>query len=362
MKILHKSLSFVALVLAMTAFTNCTKHQTSLSIEDIKGEVTIIGNISYSEGQDFVDGAFIENYRPAADKIVYVKVSNASLSPNGNSVGYTTFDVKTDAEGNYEIKVPAVEGTTGTDIIISTEKFIGTFQKLVDWKNAAPVFEKEEVVFTAAEKTVNLKPGDIEVYNAVYSYNPINSEENFTLSLPLYGKVGFGEYFLYNNVIHPIFAAKEGVNAIVTVTYPYYENVNGTPTAIVRKFGATTNANGDFVINIPAKEEGESITAQVEIADIYTDKFIYSYDNAGTPENKILEGVYKQSAPYASTSNQTYSFPTLKNNKGEYLIDTYIRATMVFNALPNGQDTGNYDPSTFYTEDTWGTESIIVTK
>lgn len=114
--------TLIAVAVATLAFTSCSEEQTSLSINDIPGKAKIIGSFTYNDGQTTSSSTTANSDKPVMNTTVYVKISNASLSPNSGN-GYTIFETTTNANGEYEIEIPAVE--TGTDVTIQAASFIG---------------------------------------------------------------------------------------------------------------------------------------------------------------------------------------------------------------------------------------------
>lgn len=328
-------------LLAVATLVGCSKEQSELSIDSIQGRATIVGSLCYSQGQAYKDSQFSELLGPAAGVKVTIQVSNASLAPNGSAQGYTTYEATTDGEGKYSIEIPAVENTS---ITIKPASFIGTRTLVADWENNQPVMETEEVVFNLSGMQETVSPGDILVKDQMYSYTPRNFVEEFGITEKIKGTIGIGR--LYRNNTQRYWDVKSGINVLLTVTYNYTESQAGGQTNMVRMFGATTNANGEFLVYIPVKEKGETLRSlSITPVSFYEESFKH-FDSAGDPE--YLTGTYDAGGAY-SGYYQNYTFPVLEN------IENPVYATMIFTE----NKVGGYDESNswqYVTE--WGTRSF----
>lgn len=341
---LRQKLNVLAVGLIATAlFSGCSQDQSSISINDIQGKAKIIGNLSYSEGQTYEGGKFVELVKPAAEKKVYVEVSNASLSPNGSAQGYTLYETVTDAEGNYEIEVPAVAKTAGTSVTIRTEDFVGKRQLLYEISEQVPVFKATDVVFTCNEKTESLKPNQIKVADMKYGFKERELLEEFKYDAPLRIKVGRGVLNWTNGANEPSMVATSNINVIVTVTYPNEEE--GDPAEpLVRKYGATTvGTQGEFTLNIPVKEKSCALELNIKAVPFLSNDFNYYVVQGETYDTKQLSGLYKQYAGGAfqedGSNEGTVQFDGIAG------VSVYREVRMVFEPFA-GHNT-NYAPTGF---------------
>lgn len=294
---LRQKLNVLAVGLIATAlFSGCSEDQSSISINDIQGKAKIIGNLSYSEGQAFEGGRFVELVKPAAEKKVYIEVSNASLSPNGSAQGYTLYETVTDGEGNYEIEIPAVAKTAGTSVTIRTEDFVGERNLLEEMSEQGPLFKSTPVVFTCNEKAESLKPNQIKVADMKYGFKEREIEEGFNYSAPLRVKVGRGilKWNTTSKINESSMIAASSVNVIVTVTYP--NEKEGTPAEpLVRKYGATTvGTQGEFTLNIPVREKSCALELNIKAVPFVYNEFNYYVIQDETYDTRVLSGLYKQ--------------------------------------------------------------------
>lgn len=340
MKHLHIT-SWAIGLLAVSLLTGCSKEQSELSIENIPGRATIVGSLSYSQGQAYSSGQFSELLSPASGVKVSIMISNASLAPNGSAQGYTVCETTTDVNGKYSIEIPAVNNT---QIIIKPASFIGNRTLVTGWEENKPIMETEEVVFSLNNIQETVSPGDIVVKDEMYSYTPRTFTEGFGEVAKIKGKIGIGKLYHDNNQRY--WDTKSGINVLLTVTYNYTESEENTPTNMERMFGATTNANGEFVALIPVKEKGEKLRSlQVTPVSFYENSFKH-FDYTGDPE--YLAGTYDAGGAYSGYYNN-YTFPVIDN------IENPVCATMIFTENKEG----GYDESSAWSRvDTWGTQSF----
>ena len=155
--------------MAAMAFTSCSKDQTSLSVDDIRGKAKIKGTVSYSEGIEYKNNERNEIIKMATNTTVLVKISNAGLSLKNNTYGFTTFETVTNDKGEYEIEVPVLEN--GTTIIIQPQTFIGKYKTIDNWNNGKPVYETLEGIFEAEATYYSVKPNEIRFGDIEYTFN-----------------------------------------------------------------------------------------------------------------------------------------------------------------------------------------------
>lgn len=172
MNILNNLKSLAVIAIATMAFTSCSKEQTSLSIDDIQGKARIKGTLTYSEGTEYKNGESNKIIKAATNTTIWVKISNASLSPNGQIPGYTTFETVTDAKGEYEIEVPVSESIYGTEIRMQPQPFIGKYKKISNdnWNYNRPTYETIEGVFETDEISFNARPNQIIFKDIEYRF------------------------------------------------------------------------------------------------------------------------------------------------------------------------------------------------
>lgn len=176
MNILNNLKSLAVIAIATMAFTSCSKDQTSFSIDDIQGKAKIKGTLTYSEGTEYKNGESNKIIKAATNTTIWVKINNASLSPNGQTLEhttYTTFETVTDAKGEYEIEVPVSESIYGTEIKMQPQPFIGKYKKISNdnWNYNRPTYETIEGVFETDEISFNARPNQIIFKDIEYQFN-----------------------------------------------------------------------------------------------------------------------------------------------------------------------------------------------
>lgn len=119
--------NFMVVAMMATLVVSCSEEQTSLSIEDIPGKAKVMGFVTYDSGATG-SGINVQNNRmlPASGKTIYVEIDNDSFKAGAE--GVTTYETVTDANGKFEIEIPAVQSTF---ITIKAAGFEGTQKKLV---------------------------------------------------------------------------------------------------------------------------------------------------------------------------------------------------------------------------------------
>ena len=264
---------------ALMVFSSCLKEQTGLTIEDIPGTAKISGKLMINEGQAYQGGKFVELLKPAANYELIVKVSNNSLSPT-SAQGNTDYTVTTGEDGTFELVIPAVDA--GVDCEVVGPAFLGKQTKLsaTAINDGELLFEEVEGKYSFNKNLSSLRPGDVEVVNGVYSFNPTDADVVLDEYVDLAVAVGFGlpssttskkeDYqtynptYKYNGEIVPA----EGVDVIVKVTYGHDEDGNYKNQTVA--YPGTTDSDGLLVISLPctSKEAMKSATINVQAREL----------------------------------------------------------------------------------------------
>ncbi len=394
------------LTMAMLALFSCTKEQTTLTIEDIPGKATVTGCITYTTGQKYEGGQFKENFAPAANTTVQVKVLNSTLDPNSSATGYTVYTATTDEKGNYTAEVPALDRGSVT-VVVKAPSFTGVRTYVEKMEKGNPVIKEMDVVYNAASQTVTVETGDIKVCDIMYGYTERGTAETFEDVETLYGKIGisqfyqksyqdferddigriiwtdasgnlyYGGYYENNDNAYtsnlnrgytpkrktryesiPYWAEKNGINVLVTVTYPsdYSEIKNGSVVAMTRTFGATTDKEGKFEIKVPVREKGITLSNVTVKPESYREKSFVNYYQTITSSyykdysnSEFLDGIYE-----ANSSDVNYGRYTFSTIEGVY---DEISVRMIFDPLSD-QDVSNFKPTVFNSCDKWGIDSV----
>lgn len=319
----------VASMLAICAlmFAGCAKEQSSMNIEDIPGRAKIIGYLSYDSGQAYMNGEYVQRIQPAANKTVYVRVKNSSLSLKGNADGYTVFQATTDEKGAFSVEIPATD--SGVSVEVQPETFTGVYTEFDEMVNGNPQFKSTDVVFEAKAETVTAKTSDTKVVSKHYTSKSIRDIDEFEYTSYLNIKVGepMSEKITYDgeNKVNYKYAMANDRNVIIKVTYSGHTDQNNQ--TLVKTYGATTS-NGVAKFAIPAFDKEWSASIKVSVESYRTDAFYYHYEKEyydsyayeyyTVVETEILSGIYKSSA-----GTSTYSFNPLQPTTDEVKMTFY---------------------------------------
>lgn len=250
----------------------------------VEGQARIMGTVTYNAGQAWsASEGFTEQILPAKNVQVLVSYSNKELV------------VITDENGHYDITLPI---DYLQNVSIAPRSFMGTHAELVDVENGEYVFDTKDCVYKVNAQTKNVSKGSIETADFEYTNNDIKVTETLDEKLPLKIKVGMGvptgiKYNIVKNgsstgtekvdgETYKIYKATEStssytyegkvnaaknIDVVITVNYPDF----GT-----RKYGATTDSNGNISIDIPSFEKVWNPTIKVEAQGfVHKDAFRY---------------------------------------------------------------------------------------
>lgn len=251
----------------------------------VDGLARIMGTLTYDAGQTWsASEGFTELILPAAKVQIIVNA-------NGNE-----FSVITDEKGHYDFTLPA---NYYYEVTLTPQSFMGTYSELKDVENGEYVFDTKECIYYVSSDFVYAYNGAIETLDFEYYHNTIDAVETLDEKLPLMIKVGMGvpsgiKYELdsytktwqknetisgetykvykisespYNYSYEGTVKAAKGVDVIVTV---YYDDLGE------RKYGATTDSNGDITLEIPAYDKVWNPTIEIEAQGfVHKEPFVY---------------------------------------------------------------------------------------
>lgn len=307
MKVLSK-LNAMLLAACAVLFSACEKEQTSFEVGDIPGRATVVGLLTYSQGQGFEDGKYVELYKNAAGVTVQVEVNNSDYKAGSN--GKTVYSATTGEDGKFSISFPAT--TNGVEATIRVLDKAGKFSILDEVNNGEPVFKELDGFYKLTTPTTkNLKPGDIEVFDNVLQFESRSEYQEFK------------EHSVYEVVVgncvfsgtERVFEFANGTNVYLHVTYDDNEN------NITRTFAATTDRNGSAKFSLPFPTLPYTVKSIIITADrTWEDR--YNYD--GNYYTGYYQLNYDTEYPY-STSKE---YVTFKEFEQMYLT---TRVRMEFN-------------------------------
>ena len=279
---------FVFLAAAAIALIACKPQQSELSLESIRDTATITGHLTYTIGQQSDSTGYITELQiPAEGKTVYLDIPYASYSSGAS--GVKTFSGVVDSAGNYtlSIPVPAV-GVSGAALRFG--EFTAEQSLFQRMENGEPVFEKRMCKFTVEVVPTlpdPLKPEHVYVKDLCYSRKVIDMKEyaetatlTGALLLPYETNFRTGAY-------------KPAADCQFEITIQDGEDfAEEGPSATEFTYGTTTNAKGEFTIELPIKnlKKGFNVTNAVVTPKTET-TFTHFVNETGKTEQ--LSGVYK---------------------------------------------------------------------
>lgn len=280
---------FVFLAAAAIALIGCKPQQQSeLSFDSIRDTATISGHVTYTIGQQSDSTGYVTELQiPASGKTVYLDIPYASYSAGAS--GVKTFSGVVDEQGNYtlSIPVPAV-GVSGA--ALRFEEFTAEQSLFQRMENGEPVFEVRMCKFSVPVVPAlpnPLKPEHVYVKDLCYSREVIDMKDysqtavlTGSLLLPYETKFRTGAYK----------AAADCQFEITIQDGEDFADLGASATEFT--YGTSTNAKGEFRIELPIKNlkkgfrvQNATVTPKAEAT------FTHYVNESGNTEK--LSGVYK---------------------------------------------------------------------
>ena len=156
--------TLIACAIVALGFSSCSEDQTSLSIDNIQGKAIIKGSFVYDDNKTSSSSTAVNTEKPVMNTTVYVMINNSSFNNNSSSYGgYTTLETTTDAQGKYEIEIPAVEN--GVTVTIKAKSFEAPYYKINSKSGSGTtqnsVIAKDAVYSSPEIILSDIKPNDI---------------------------------------------------------------------------------------------------------------------------------------------------------------------------------------------------------
>ena len=279
---------FVFLAAAAIALIGCKPRQSELSLDSIRDTATITGHVTYTIGQQSDSTGYTTELQiPAEGKTVYLDIPYASYSSGAS--GVKTFSGVVDNAGNYtlSIPVPAV-GVSGASLRF--EEFTAEQSLFQRMENGEPVFEKRMCKFTVEGVPAlpnPLKPEHVYVKDLCYSRTVIDMKDyaetailTGSLLLPYETKFRTGAY-------------KAAADCQFEITIQDGEDfAKEGPSATEFTYGTTTNAKGEFTIELPIKNLKKGFRVKNAVVTPKTETTFTHFVNE-TGKKEQLSGVYK---------------------------------------------------------------------
>lgn len=302
-----------------------------MDTSDIPNMATIIGSYSYDEGQDFVGGDYVRLIKPASDVMVEVTLPANQYTNNSSAEGVVTYKTYTDENGRFEISLPVPsEGVTAT---VKPVDFVGAYITVDDVKNGKPVYSYEEVVFTAAEAKLDLKPNAIKNHDGLYTHQARNIDEGYPYVSEYQVFVGMATYSVEKNEemedeIVKEYAPAKYKDVIISVKY-----ADGK----VLKYVAATDNNGMASFSIPTKEKEWSTTITVEVKAFVVNTFTYFAEEYDEEIGEYVINRYNINGGYYDQDESVSSTVTFRGIEG---VVKYSRVKMNFIPFDNVENYG----------------------
>ena len=279
---------FVFLAAAAIALIGCKPQQSELSLDSIRDTATISGHVTYTIGQQSDSTGYVTELQiPASGKTVYLDIPYASYSAGAS--GVKTFSGVVDEQGNYSlaIPVPAV-GVSGA--ALRFEEFTAEQSLFQRMENGEPVFEERMCKFSVPVVPAlpnPLKPEHVYVEDLCYSREVIDMKDysqtavlTGSLLLPYETKYRTGAYK----------AAADCQFEITIQDGEDFAELGASATEFT--YGTTTNAKGEFRIELPIKNLKKGFRVSNAVVTPKAEATFTHYVNESGNTEK-LSGVYK---------------------------------------------------------------------
>ena len=298
---------------------------------NMPNEAVIIGSYSYDEGQGFVNGDYVRVIKPVANIKVEITLPAEKYANKSSAKGVVTYHTYTDENGRFEISLPIPsDGVTAT---VKPVDFVGTYTSIVDVDNGKPVYSREEVVFTAAEAEIDLKPNAIKIHDGLYEHEERNDEEGYPYTSEYEVVVGMATYdvgldeYLDEEIIMEYVPAKNK-DVIIAVKYADDKTL---------KYVATTNSSGKALFNIPTKEKEWSATISVDVKAFVVNSFVYIVEEYDQEKGEYVINHYDIKGGYYELADNVSSTVTFRGIEG---MRQYIKVKMDFVPFDDVDDYG----------------------
>lgn len=277
---MKKLINIALLAIIAITFANCTEQEQSrFEVSDIPTHAKLIGRLAYDEGIVLKNNKYVQSIKPAANKMVYLEIENATLTPNNTEAnGYTVLTTTTNEDGEYEFNnIPVVYN--GTNATIRVESFLGEYQSVEGVHSGKPEYNTTEGMFVIEPQTVTLKPNDFKINDAVYvmegrNVNSIYNKYEHTSTF--YVQVGQNNYSEKDGD-HDKFFGPDGEYSLRKIDKKYKgaNKVDVIVTIGENNYVATTNSSGRATFIIPAEKRYYATEALVDAIPYCVNNFKY---------------------------------------------------------------------------------------
>lgn len=282
-----KKFNLFAVLLAVIsfAFIACERpEQSEMDLSDLTDTATISGALVYDAGVDTtgsVDQYVINQFKPVANRTVFVEVPYSSYNFNGGQEGSKIFETTTDAQGNFSIDIPTTSNGL-RNVTIRMQEFTAYRSEYKKMEGSSPVFETDMYRYTWVKENVTLKPGSIEFMkeeDRVCQLEKVSLDE-LKETITLVGNIQLAYEKGFRDGIY-----KAAANATVEFEAQYPEGFNGVLTA-----GTVTDAQGNYRITLPLKSYKDGFSSlRVKVLGLAGDPYVH-YSTA--TDKQTLSGAY----------------------------------------------------------------------
>lgn len=298
-----KKIYFLMTALATFLLWSCSEDQSEVSMESFRNSATIQGKVTYSAGVDYVDGKYLVGVtKGAAGKRLVVEVPLSAYGSNNS--GVKQFETMVGEDGSFSLSIP-VPNSGISNATVRLDDFIETVKTFDKQENGQPVFKETECVFNMSS-SVNLRAGGLEIRNFICQSTPIAVADTYKDYVPVKGSVVMQ---VEREYLRGEYVAAANKNLHLQVAYPDGSSFT---------FGLTTNASGDFTLNLPVKNSSVAGSYQFNVLPLSfgLEKFAhYEADDSRV----LIDGYYQYRAVQTSlylngVAGMSYELPTFDLN------------------------------------------------
>lgn|GEM_PF-2383672 len=267
-----------------------TEDQSSLNIGDITTFTTIVGTVTYSTGQGFQNGNFVDLVGNPQGRTVFAEVPNSAFV--SGATGSRIFTTTVNADGTYEFEIPIAVSTI-VNVNIFAEPFQAAFREFESLNEAGvPQFESTSALFRMNSQTVPVQRNNAHVRNLVYGHELLEREgvvfESFVTLSGRIGQAAARDTNISGTNDSRFYRLTGGLGVLLDVEY---FDGNTWVADAARTFGATTNSEGVYTVTIPTLVEGEPIRVTlrgISFSGTYT--HFFRIVNAADPSQPNTQG------------------------------------------------------------------------
>lgn len=267
------------------AFFACERpEQSEMDLSNLTDTATISGTLVYDAGVDTAGSAdqyVINQFKPVANRTVFVEVPYSSYNFNNEQEGSKIFETTTDAQGNFSIEIPTTSNGL-RNVTIRMQEFTAYRSEYKKMEGSSPVFETDMYRYTWVKENVTLKPGAIEFMkedDRVCQFEKVSLDE-LKETITLVGNIQLAYESGFRKGIY-----KAAANATVEFEAEYPEGFDGVLTA-----GTVTDAQGNYRITLPLKSYKDGFKSlKVKVLGLVGDPYVH-YSTA--TDKQTLAGAY----------------------------------------------------------------------